>query len=88
MRIYVVMGTAGEYSDREEWPVIAYSDRSRAKEHVIKATQYIKNHIATCEKSYHEDKCRRAIRSPLDPKAQIDYAGCGYFFYAVELAEP
>lgn len=28
------MGTSGEYSDRREWPVIAYHDEGAAKRHV------------------------------------------------------
>ena len=36
--IYVVMGTCGEYSDRTEWPVAAYTDEGLAKDHVKAAT--------------------------------------------------
>jgi hypothetical protein len=35
--IYVVIGVAGEYSDRNEWVVCAYTDEALAQEHVVKA---------------------------------------------------
>lgn len=35
--IYIVMGSHGEYSDFQEWPVVAYTKESKAIEHVEKA---------------------------------------------------
>lgn len=35
--IHIVMGSHGEYSDFIEWPVVAYTNKSRAIEHVKKA---------------------------------------------------
>lgn len=40
--IYVVMGTCGEYSDREEWPVCAYADEEQAKLHVDQASECVR----------------------------------------------
>lgn len=34
-KIYVVMGTSGEYSDRTEWPIVAYMSEERAKQKVL-----------------------------------------------------
>ena len=34
MKVYVVMGTSGDYSDRREWVVCAYTDEALAKQHV------------------------------------------------------
>ena len=31
MKIYIVIGTVGSYSDREEWPVLAFSDPAQAR---------------------------------------------------------
>ncbi len=87
MTIYTVMGTTGEYSDRSEWPVVAYTDKSRAEEHVVKATQHVENHIATCKKYYHGIGCQDTITSPLDPSASADSNGTRYFLYDVELVE-
>lgn len=36
--VYVVMGTTGEYSDRDEWAVCAYTSEDSAKTHVERAT--------------------------------------------------
>jgi len=35
--IYIVMGSQGSYSDFNEWPVVAYTKKSKAVEHVKKA---------------------------------------------------
>ena len=37
--VWVVMGTTGEYSDRNEWPVRAFFDEAAAQEHIEKATK-------------------------------------------------
>jgi hypothetical protein len=37
--IYIVTGTSGDYSDRDEWPVCAYEDEALAQQHAIKATE-------------------------------------------------
>lgn len=34
MQVFVIMATSGEYSDRREWTVCAYTDREAAKAHV------------------------------------------------------
>ena len=39
MKVYIVFGTSGEYSDRTTWPIASYTDRNLAEEHVIKATE-------------------------------------------------
>lgn len=36
--IYVVRGSSGEYSDRNEWPVAAYLDEPSAEKHVAMAS--------------------------------------------------
>lgn len=37
--IYIVMGTVGEYSDRDEWPVVAYDSEVLAEQHVTRAAE-------------------------------------------------
>jgi hypothetical protein len=39
MIIYVVFGTTGEYSDRREWTVKAFSEEKKAKKLVKDATR-------------------------------------------------
>ena len=39
MKIYVVIGTCGEYSDRSEWVVCAYSNQKLAANRILKASQ-------------------------------------------------
>lgn len=52
MTVYVVMGSTGEYSDRNEWGVAVYSDENLAKEHVQRATK-VANEIKV-----HNDRAR------------------------------
>ena len=35
-KIYIVMGTRGEYSERDEWLEMAFISEKKAQEHVIK----------------------------------------------------
>ncbi|GAJ16633.1 unnamed protein product, partial [marine sediment metagenome] len=37
--IYVVIGMAGEYEDRMEWPIVAFSKENSAIKYVEKATR-------------------------------------------------
>lgn len=66
--IYVVMGSHGTYSDRCEWPVVAYADETRAKEHVILVNQSLARFQAL-----GQDECERLsgpewrFKNPLDP---------------------
>lgn len=35
--IHIVMGSQGEYSDFQEWPVVAYTNEAKARKHVSEA---------------------------------------------------
>lgn len=39
--VHIVMATKGEYSDRSEWPLVAYLDESLAREHAEKAEAWM-----------------------------------------------
>ncbi len=44
MKIYIVMGCQGEYSDRSEWPVVAYRKKARAEAEVKRLeARWVKN---------------------------------------------
>ena len=42
-KIYIIMGTRGEYSCRQEWPEIAFVDEKKAEQYVIKKGQEARN---------------------------------------------
>ena len=88
--IYVVMGTTGEYSDRTEWPIAAYSDKAMAQEHVTKATE-MSRAVAAAVQQLKDDWNGEGEypstlgRNPYDPDQETDYTGTDYFIYRVRL---
>jgi hypothetical protein len=86
MRLYVVMGTTGEYSDRREWPVCAYEDETTAQKHVQHATDAAQRLMASVA-SYYDvtDAMRQA--NIYDTHVEFDYTGTRYFLYAVDVQE-
>ena len=82
--IYVVMGTTGEYSDRSEWPVIAFVSEEAAKERIEKATHRAKELEATIPSNYemHVDHFKQ---NEFDPDMQHKYTGTEYYYLKVEL---
>jgi len=83
MRIYVVMGTTGEYSDRTEWPVKAFTVKRKAERLITLATEDAKRLESERETTYSNSP---EGSSEHDPKIQMDYTGTEYFYYEVELA--
>ena len=75
------MGTTGEYSDREEWPVAAYKEDADAQIHVIKATTEARKYEKIRGNRYGV-KGRPNI---YDPDLTMDYTGTSYFIYNVEI---
>lgn len=86
MKIYVVTGSTGEYSDRVTWLVKAFTDEDSAKEFVIKA-QEIADVIF--KRSVEDDEegwdIRDNAQSELDPGLRMYYTGTTYYFESVEL---
>jgi hypothetical protein len=79
--IYVVMGTTGEYSDRTEWPVVAFCQKDTAEKLIEQATKRAKEIEATREERYYVERgCNE-----FDPDMTMDYTGTYYFLYEVEL---
>lgn len=99
-RVYVVMGSAGEYSDRTEWAVVAYLDEERAKQHVVAATDRLRVLLQwECSKcgepwrwhsGYEGEGCDEAPVNEHDPSGheKMMYRGEGrYYVLDVELRE-
>lgn len=86
MKIFIVMGRTGEYSDSREWVVCAFVSEAEAKDYVDK-----------CSKMADELMVRRGSRysynfepdlNPLDPYFQMDYTGTSYWAEPTELKIP
>jgi len=85
--IHVVMGSTGEYSDRSEWPVLAFSSLEVAQTRVTLATQRAKEIEAQRESKYSLISEDDNLKNEYDPDMRMDYTGTIYFITTVELCE-
>lgn len=70
---YVVWGTTGEYSDRSEWQVAAYTNKGQAEAHAAKLNEL----VAPIKDTYWSGEGRR-FKTEYDPKFSMDYTGTKY----------
>lgn len=82
-KIYVVIGSCGEYSDHSEWPVCYFTKEEDAKEYVVKCTE-IGNKIRAGEPGFYNYAYIQQNPHPLDPQFRWDYSGFNYNYYCVE----
>lgn len=78
-KIYLVIGSTGEYSDHTQWTVCAYGDQVQAELHAAalrKAVDGLNGHWEPEERARIE-----AIRRTLDGGCNVDCTGA---FYGVE----
>jgi hypothetical protein len=80
-KIYVVMGSTGEYSDRSEWPVVAFRDEEEAQKSVENATRRANECGANRASQYQIEKGVNEF----DPDMRMDYTGTSYYYMTVEL---
>jgi len=94
MKIWVVMGGSGEYSDRREWPVRAYADMAEVQRQIVLLTEKGRELSAERDRLREsEDESARwydfpseEMRKTLpDPCIEFDYTGVSYFYYEVDL---
>lgn len=84
-QIFVVMGSTGEYSDRHEWAILAYTDETLAQTHVQLAEAWDRENGLTWSRLAWER--RIDLVSPYDPAYSRDYTGTSYYIVAVPLAD-
>ncbi len=89
MTIWVVMGTTGEYSDRNEWPVVAFADKAKAEARIIACTEEANKRYANSQVPDDDNgwSSYNTKDNPLDPHMKIDYTGTSYFHYEVEVEQ-
>lgn len=93
MKIYVVIGSTGEYSDRNEWLIKAFRDEEDAKFLVTNATNRA-NQIYTLateedwafHKVYEPDE-NPSYFNEYDPSMQMEYTKTIYYYKEVELED-
>lgn len=81
MKIWVVMGSTGEYSDHTEWSICYYADETLAQNHVDRATECAQPWVL--ERANGRSSIPRGA-NPWDPFMVIDYTGVNYYVYGVE----
>ena len=92
MKIYVVFGHCGEYSDHTRWPVRAYRTEERAQEECIDLIKKAKELTAPKTVTYGGDEFtqyydRGSEKSDWDPDFRTDYTGTEYDYEEVELIQ-
>ena len=77
----MVEGSTGEYSDHCEWPVCAYTNKTKAETRVVEA-QARANELFAGEGSY---PYKLDGVNEFDSNMRMDYTGVEYQTYEVEL---
>jgi hypothetical protein len=85
--IYIVMGTTGEYSDRNEWLVRAYFSKIKAEALVETLEAWCRENSVSRLDDRVSFERRDGIKCPLDPQFQCDYTGTSYYLAECEMGE-
>jgi hypothetical protein len=85
MKIYVVMGMCGEYSDRTEWPVKAFTDEGKGKALVENATRRAAELKPIRDENPYFNDDKIAKQNEFDPGMKFDYTGTRYYLMPVEM---
>lgn len=83
MKIYIVEGSTGEYADRQNWLVKAYSSRDKADAHAQSAEKWI-NDYGVSEWRKQKYDANRDL-NPYDPNMSVDYTGTSYYVIELDL---
>lgn len=84
-KIYIVNGTTGKCSERSVWAIRAYSDESKAREHVENATREANRIFNETDEDGEPLRYSDNWENPYDPCTYMDYTGTSYFISEVEL---
>lgn len=89
-KIWIVQGTTGEYSDRNQWPVCAMYSESAAKEYaellctMARATVNDVVRTKTEQWDWDETEAGKLLKTE-DPEVSMDYNGTTYTAYSVSI---
>jgi len=85
MKIWVVFGWTGEYSDRSGWLVDAWDDESKAQERVTFLSEKYRELVGRHTRwSDAHDNGIEAMRE-IDPGFSCDYTGTHYYYKEADL---
>lgn len=82
--LYVVRGTTGEYSDRTEWLVAAYTDEAMAQTHAQLAAARARE-LAPSRSDWAYKRADERPTNAYDPDFQMYYTGTDYTVETVPL---
>jgi hypothetical protein len=83
IQVYIVMGTTGQYSDRTQWTVGAYQDKTRADMHADLAMTEACRIAKERPSRYHSTDQVNIY----DSKMSMSYTGADYYVLSVDLLE-
>lgn len=78
MKIYIVFGQTGEFSDFREWPVKAFKTKIKARKLHRKLNTIAKNGKGARHAFAWTDRLRTKLGEAGDLDAQVDYTGTEY----------
>jgi hypothetical protein len=81
MKIYIVEGTTGDYSDRTDWVVCAFRSKKKAEDLAHKAMRRAKEIQISRPSRYDAPKGENEF----DAKMQMDYTGTEYYIVECDL---
>jgi len=87
-KIYIVCGITGEYSDRSEWNVKAFTTVEKSSNYLEKLVTTYRS-IDTTDYGYKRGNSEELeeVMLPLDPNFYEDYTGTSYYISEVELVD-
>ena len=85
MKIHILIGGSGEYSDHNEWIVGAFINIKSAKNYMKLCTDVVKELEKKHDGNWHRI---REDSSPFDPQFSYDYTGVDYSIQQTELIIP
>ena len=80
--VYLVMGSSGEYDDFQEWPVVVYSNWSKADEHARRADKFDREWRKNNPKAFAEE-----YANPFDSTVTRSYYQNFYVVEEIEMLE-
>ncbi len=87
--VYVVVGSAGEYSHHREWMVAAYRKEQDAADHVVLASYEALKlrgwECENCKNDWTYCQCGNKPKNSWDEFMEIDYSGTRYGYSPVSL---
>jgi hypothetical protein len=88
LKIYIVGGQTGHYSDHSEWVVKAFRTRRVAEKYAAAAEAVAKEIFQRCESGELERwEIDYGKLNQYDPKGVMDYTGTSYYVQEVEFEE-